>query len=98
MVLAEEQRNIVRNIVQSTVPGAKLWIFGSRATGHARPYSDLDLLLTYPTRLTWLQRVTLKDAFESSDLPFCVDVVESGTLAPAVASRVEQEKVALGDA
>ena len=94
LVLADEQKTVIRNIVQNTVPGAKLWIFGSRATGRARPYSDLDLLLTYPARLTWLQRVTLKDAFESSDLPFCVDVVESGTLAPAVARRVDQEKVA----
>ena len=88
---------MVRAIVERTVPGAQLWVFGSRATGRARPYSDLDLLVTSPPRLTWMQRVALQDAFEASDLPFCVDVVESATLAPAVARRVDEEKVALGD-
>lgn len=97
LALAEAQQQVVRDIVERIIPGAELWVFGSRATGRARPYSDLDLLVTSPPRLTWMQRTALQDAFEASDLPFCVDVVESGALAPAVASRVDQEKVALGN-
>ena len=27
---------------------AQVWIFGSRATGHHRPYSDIDLLIDSP--------------------------------------------------
>lgn len=97
LALEDAQRQLVREIVARTVPGAQLWVFGSRATGRSRPFSDLDLLLTSPPRLTWGQRAALQDAFEASDLPFCVDIVEAASLAPAVAQRVAQEKVALDD-
>lgn len=56
LALAEAQRRVVRDIVERIIPGAQLWVFGSRATGRARPYSDLDLLVTSPSRLTWMQR------------------------------------------
>lgn len=90
-MLTPGQRALVREIVQRVVPGATFGVFGSRATGRARPYSDLDLLITEPKRLSWRQRVELRDAFETSDLPFCVDVVEGATLAQAVVARVQQE-------
>ena len=93
--LADQEKRLVRDIVERVVPGAEFGVFGSRATGRARPYSDLDLLLIRPNRLTWAQRADLQDAFEASDLPFCVDVVEASTLAPAVAERVYQEMVSM---
>ncbi|NIC42532.1 nucleotidyltransferase domain-containing protein [Aquabacterium sp. A08] len=45
-------------------------MFGSRAMGRARPFSDLDLLLTTPERLSWQQRCELADRFEQSPCPF----------------------------
>lgn len=72
-------------------------MFGSRAAGRARPFSDLDLLLVEPARLSWLQRADLRDQFEASDLPFRVDVVEAGSLASGMAERVASESVALRD-
>lgn len=90
-MLSEEHKALIRELVQSIVPGARCMVFGSRATGRARPYSDLDLLITQPERLSWQQRADLIDAFEASRLPFCVDVVEIGTLSQAVAARVRRE-------
>ena len=70
----------------------KAWVFGSRATGHERPYSDLDILISSPTPLDWRARADLQDAFEASNLPFRVDVVEEARLAPAIAPRVLAER------
>ena len=81
--------------MEAVLPGAEVWVFGSRATGHARPFSDLDLLVTQPPSLSWAQRAALRDGFEASDLPFRVDVVEADSLAPGFASRVEAERVPL---
>lgn len=92
-MLTPEHRALVHDIVERIVPGAEFWMFGSRASGRARPFSDLDLLVTRPQRLSWQQRAALEDAFEASELPFCVDVVEAAALAPAVAQRVRQEMV-----
>jgi uncharacterized protein len=70
----------------------KAWVFGSRATGRARPYSDLDILISSAAPLDWRTRADLKDAFEASNLPFRVDVVEEARLAPSLAPRVLAER------
>jgi len=94
-LLSAVQRQLVREIVQRVVPGAEVRVFGSRATGRARPFSDLDLLFLEPPRLSWQQRADLADAFEASELPFRVDVVEADALAGALRERVLQEMAPL---
>ena len=95
MALTEEQLCSVRAIIDSVLPGAEVWVFGSRATGHARPFSDLDLLLTQPRSLSWLQRADLRDAFEASELPFKVDVVEAEGLSGGIKDRAYAERLLL---
>ncbi len=89
--LSPAQRDLVRQILRETVAGAEARIFGSRATGRARPHSDLDLLLLQPPCLTLAQRAELQDRFERSELPFRVDVVEAAQLSGPMAARVAQE-------
>jgi predicted nucleotidyltransferase len=43
--LADAEAREVRRIVDALIPGNEVWVFGSRATGRARPFSDLDLLV-----------------------------------------------------
>ena len=95
LALSESQARTLRSIVDRVLPGAEVWVFGSRATGRARPFSDVDLLITRPATLTWAERAELSEAFEASDLPFRVDVVDAAGLAPGMAERVAAEKVAL---
>jgi uncharacterized protein len=84
---------ILRNVfIKAPV---KTWVFGSRATGRARPYSDLDILVASPKPLDWRVRADLQDAFEASNLPFRVDVVEESRLAPTLAPRVMSERQSL---
>jgi uncharacterized protein len=35
----------VKAILARHVPGAEVWVFGSRATGQSKKYSDLDLCI-----------------------------------------------------
>ena len=95
VALSPEQLHDMRQIIAQVIPGAQVWVYGSRATGKARPFSDLDLLVTQPPRLDWAQRAALRDGFEASRLPFRVDVVESAGLAFGMAERIEAERVNL---
>ncbi len=87
----------MQGIVDVVLPGSQVRVFGSRATGRARPFSDLDLLMVRPARLSWAQRADLRDLFEASDLPFRVDVVEAEALPEGMSGRVAGESIALGD-
>lgn len=89
--LTMAQMQLLRGLIDAVLPGAQVAVFGSRATGRSRPFSDLDLLLIDPPHLTWAQRADLRDAFEASTLPFSVDVVEAAGLADGMAHRVAAE-------
>lgn len=95
IALDEAQMRLVRRLIDGVLPGARVAVFGSRATGRARPFSDLDLLLIEPGVLSWSQRADLRDAFESSALPFKVDLVEADTLAAGMVQRVHAEALPL---
>ena len=75
--ITEAQRRIVLDALRAHVPtGAVVWVFGSRAAGRARRYSDLDLAIDAGRRLTLDETAILAEAFSDSDLPYRVDVVD----------------------
>jgi predicted nucleotidyltransferase len=74
--LSDDQLAEVSAIINECLPNADVRAFGSRVTGAARTFSDLDLLVLKPERLSLDQRVQLADAFEASNLPFMVDFLE----------------------
>lgn len=94
-MLSDSQRVLVSRILRETLSDPEVYVFGSRSTGRARPFSDLDLLVMKPPRLTLAQRIDLRDRFEASELPFRVDVVEAAGLPDGMAERVLRESVAL---
>jgi len=57
-------------------PEVAVWVFGSRATGAARRYSDLDLALEGDAPLDAEMLARLKDALSESDLTIKVDLVD----------------------
>lgn len=57
-----------------------IWIFGSRATGKYRPYSDIDFLIEANPPLTLTEKEKICEAFEESSLPYKIDLVLSEEL------------------
>lgn len=58
-------------------------VFGSRASGDARPFSDLDICLRRPEPIPDAEIGGLREAFQESDLPFKVDLVDFHRVEPA---------------
>ena len=67
---------LVQAILAAHVPHARVLAFGSRVSSTPRKYSDLDLAIIQPEPLSLRTISRLKNAFEDSDLPICVDVVD----------------------
>lgn len=74
--LAPAHLRLVQAILGDHVPQARVLAFGSRAAGTPRKYSDLDLAIIQPEPLSLHTISRLRIAFEDSDLPICVDVVD----------------------
>ena len=75
--LPADHRRTVLDILHENLPlNTQSWVFGSRATGRARRYSDLDLAIDAGRRLTLDETAKLTEAFSESDLPYRADVVD----------------------
>jgi type I restriction enzyme S subunit len=89
---------IVRDILARHIPRHEVWAFGSRVTGSAKPYSDLDLAVISGTPLPLKTSGRLADEFSESDLPWRVDVVDWATTSPTFRKIIERDKVVLQSA
>ena len=84
---------IIQAILRAHVPDYTVWAFGSRATGSAKKFSDLDLAIIgeQPIGLNLSSR--LAEAFAESNLPYKVDLVDWATTSEAFKKIIERDKV-----
>ena len=95
--LSEQDLHCVLQILSTHVPGRPVYAFGSRATGHARRRSDLDLAVGGASPLSLRQRALLSEDFTESDLPIEVDVVDLNAITPEFHRRIERDFVVVRD-
>jgi predicted nucleotidyltransferase len=80
--LAPHHLEKVRTILGKYVPQCEVRAFGSRVNGPAKRYSDLDLAVVASGKLSDDTLRHLKEAFEESDLPFRVEVLDWHATSP----------------
>ncbi|MBJ7532958.1 nucleotidyltransferase domain-containing protein [Rhodomicrobium vannielii ATCC 17100] len=81
----------VHAILGATLPAtARIWAFGSRAARKARRGSDLDLAVDVGRELTQDEEVALAVAFEESDLPYTVDIVDLHSVSESFRHIIKQ--------
>lgn len=77
--------------------GSKVYLFGSRANGKYKKFSDVDLLyvskLNQPVPLSLISQVTIK--IEESEFPYKVDLVSNAELAESYRTSVDADKIEL---
>ena len=97
--LPADHRRLVLNVIRANLPqSTKAWVFGSRVTGRARRYSDLDLAIDAGRRLTLDEIARLTEAFSDSDLPYRVDLVDWRDIDDRWQQIIAAERVALTEA
>ncbi|NDV26847.1 nucleotidyltransferase family protein [Desulfovibrio sp. JC010] len=88
------QLKIILSLIETHLPDTTIWAYGSRATGSARPQSDLDLV-AFASADQKKAVYNLKEAFEESDLPFIVDLFVWDTVPDEFRKNIERERVVL---
>lgn len=94
-LLTEAERAIVQRLLDAHRHEiGKAVVFGSRATGRARPSSDIDLALTGVKNPATVDR--LRTEFEESLLAVTVDLVDYDRLAnPRLRAHIDAVGIAL---
>jgi len=84
-----------RKIVLKHLKGyrAKVYLFGSQATGKAYRYSDIDVAILPLQKLPELTFFNIREALEESDVIRNVDVVNLSEADEKLRKRVEKEGV-----
>ncbi len=94
--LTQSDLAIVAGILRAHLPqGTRAWVFGSRATGSARRYSDLDLALEAGAPLGPDVLGNVTEALSESDLPYKADVIDLRSVDRNFRAIIEAEMVAL---
>lgn len=82
--------DLLRSILRRHFPRVPIWAFGSRVTGTAKPFSDIDLVLRSETPISMRALACLEEDLADSDLPFRVDVVDWSSIPPTLRIHIER--------
>jgi predicted nucleotidyltransferase len=87
---------LVQDILTRLLPeGAEAYVFGSRAFGTTKRASDLDLAIDAGRPMTATETLALADAFDESNLPYRVDMVDMQTVNASFKAIIDRDKVSL---
>lgn len=95
IVMSQTNWLIVRDILKEHLANYEVWAFGSRAKNTAKKYSDLDLVVISEKPLSLMLLATLEEAFDESDLPWKVDVVDWATTSERFRKIIKADHVVL---
>ena len=95
--LPEAHKQQVLEIIRARLPDARVWVYGSRAKGRARRYSDLDLMLDDRGReIPWSVLGNLDEDFDESSLPIIVELHDLAATDANFLERVRKDFLPLG--
>lgn len=89
--VSDKEKQIIGDILNQYVPHQQVMVLGSRVTGNAKPYSDLDLAIMGDRPLDMQTLALLKDAFAESDLPYRVDILQWCQTSPEFKKTIEPQ-------
>ena len=95
--LSESHLATIRRIMREYAPDCEVRAFGSRVTGGARAYSDLDLAIIGDAPLGLVSLGLIREAFEESDIPIRVDVIGWHDTSESFRKIIESDCVPLAE-
>ena len=97
MIITDAELNLVRDILNRYLPAnTTAWVFGSRAHGPARKFSDLDLLFDQQgKKLSDNVFIEIAEAFDNSALPYSVDLVDWNAISEDFKHHIQDKRILL---
>lgn len=81
-MIDEATRKQIKDIVKRSLGGTsyKIFVFGSRATGENRQWSDIDLGILSKEKIPGHVMIKIEGEFENSQIPYKIDLIDFQTV------------------
>lgn len=87
----ELEENLLRPLKQL---GVRVWVFGSRARGDHKPFSDLDVMVESPVDISG-RLSDIREHFTEGNFPYKIDLVELKDFAESYKAGFLKDRVEL---
>ena len=89
--ISEQHLETVKRILAEYIGDCEIRAFGSRVCGTAKNYSDLDIAIVGTEKIKRRVKMLLKEAFEKSDLPFRVDIIDYNAVSNSFRAIIDKQ-------
>ena len=93
LLVTENEWEIIQKILNSHLGAQQVFVFGSRAGGKPKKFSDLDLLVKDFLAIAPDKLAILSEEFLESDLPYKVDLVLSSEISDSFKKIIEEKSI-----
>ena len=85
--------DIIKGIISPYFEKYGFYFYGSRVRGDFRPLSDLDIMIKGKTPVCPDDFEALKEAFDSSDLPYIVNLVDFNNISDEFYQMIKNDLI-----
>lgn len=91
--LDERTKRIIIAVIAALIPHAKIYLFGSRARGTHKEYSDVDIAVDAGERLAYSQIGEARDMLNASNIPLKFDVLDFQRVDQAMQDSIRKDGI-----
>jgi len=94
--LTDDELKLIQSIIKRILNNEdKAYIFGSRATGNAKPYSDIDIAIDLQNHQIMCLEILsqLEDKFHDSALAYKVDIVDLNNISEPFKDLIQKQSI-----
>jgi len=93
----EKTKNKIIGVVKAVFPKAKIYLYGSRATGDFHDRSDIDIAVDMGKQVSRFETGEVRDMLEASNVPYHFDVVDLHSVNEQMQKDILQEGIIWSD-
>ena len=92
MIKKEYKEKLIK-LIEKHLPNAKIYLFGSRATGAHSKSSDIDIAIDANKKADKNKIALIRLSINDLNIPFDVDIVDFNSVPEKMRNRIEKEKI-----
>ncbi|MCB9492722.1 MAG: nucleotidyltransferase domain-containing protein [Epsilonproteobacteria bacterium] len=89
----QKYKDKIIRVLSALFPDAKIYLYGSRAKGTHREWSDIDLALDAGKKLERVDVGEARDMFQESNIPYKISVVDFNGVSQDFKQEIGETKV-----